>query len=389
MASVVSSPSEAVVSATDISALYSTHLGVDIAPSDIYELPASSQGEFNKIYRVSHSSTRSFLRISKPLIPHRKTQNEVASLALVHQRLPPSLAALCPKVLAYDDASDMEWTILSEVPGVPILEIFDAENEQHVGAVVRTIIDLQNALWETCRMQHLGGLRLEQDTGAVLPGPMVTYDMWDVQKLKHIGPDATFEEWNPTGPFDTEMAYISARLQRDLRIVQTQPSCAPLRGDGDGKSFAQALDAAIRALEQRTLLSPGFALSHRDLHLGNFLGMKENDGSIRVTGIIDWELAQCVPLDKWEPFNTLWHPKQPEYTDALRSRLFAELNATSGVYSRPSSDTPGVDAEREAWWSLMSLSYWIVYRTVNPEEETRMSQWMEKFWKIITELRVL
>ncbi|KZV77966.1 hypothetical protein EXIGLDRAFT_90888 [Exidia glandulosa HHB12029] len=117
--------------------------------------------------------------------------------------------------------------------------------------------------------------------------------------------------------------------------------------------------------------------------------MKENDGSIRVTGIIDWELAQCVPLDKWEPFNTLWYPKQPEYTDALRSHLFAELNATSGVYSRPSSDAPGVDAEREAWWSLMSLSYWIVYRTVNPEEETRMSQWMEKFWKIITELRVL
>lgn len=242
------------LSSVEICALYAKHLGVTISSADVHELPAASQGEFNTIHRISHPaytrSPRSYLRVSKPLIPHRKTRNEVASLALVHERLPPSLSSMCPRILAFDAAGDAEWTILSEVPGVPLLDVFDPTVEQHVDAVVTLVIQLQTALWTTCRTQHLGGLQLE-DGGRVVPGPVVTFDMWDLSKLHHLNHE-TFEEWNPAGPFDTEAAYIRARLERDLRVVRAHPSCSALRNRvGDTKTFEDALAAALRVLAMR------------------------------------------------------------------------------------------------------------------------------------------
>ncbi|EJD55362.1 hypothetical protein AURDEDRAFT_109713 [Auricularia subglabra TFB-10046 SS5] len=396
-----------------IAGLYNARLGV--TPTSVDELPAGS-GEFNRIYKVSHPALAdhdnvetSFLRLSKPLIPYRKTENEVASMAFARERLPPTLVAKCPKVLAFSSAPEFdaspdsvhafEWTILSRVPGAPLLEIFDPGNDSHIAAIIQAVVELEAALAQSCRTAHIGGLCLVD--GAVKPGPVVTFDMWDAEKLQQfsdtVGQDGqrlstAFKDWNPAGPFLSESAYIRARLERDLRVLRLHPACVSLRANrhSAGTTFEDALQAAVRTLDNPSSTeaqidgaSPGFALSHRDLHLGNFLAVEDATVGITVSGILDWELAQCMPLDKWEPSNTLISPQYTSQADAWRERLFADLDeALPGALV--AKDSPS-KAPREAWWSFTSLTFWIIYRAVDPGSETRQEEWRQRWWKLYFE----
>lgn len=394
-----------------IAELYAARLGV--TPSSIDELPASS-GEFNRIYKLSHpplfdhdNIETSFLRLSKPLIPYRKTENEVASMAFARQRLPPELAVKCPKVLAFssapvdsalpDSVHAFEWTILSRVPGVPLLDIFDPTNDSHVAAVIQAVVDLEFALAQSCRTAHIGGLRFVD--GAVKPGPVVTFDMWDVEKLQHFRDtvaqngqnlSTAFEDWNPIGPFSSESAYICARLERDLKVLRLHPACVSLRtGHCAETTFEDALEAAVHTLQDAESAetcvdgaSPGFALSHRDLHLGNFLAV-EAEAGITISGVLDWELAQCMPLDKWEPSNTLRSSQHAAQADAWREHLFAALDvALPRVLV--AKESPARES-REAWWSFTSLTFWIIYRAIDPGAESRQEEWRRRWWKLYTE----
>lgn len=162
-----------------------------------------------------------------------------------------------------------------------------------------------------------GGLR-KGEAGQVLPGPFLEETMWqlfvylwnsrftcllpsspspDIARYFTSPPylltSETFTTLNPTGPYETWPAYISAFLQTYHHIISIHPSVSflshlllPLQ------RLICKLDADDDSVEpwiMRLRCEKGLQgrLWHRDLHFGNILA----DDKGVITGIIDWEFS--------------------------------------------------------------------------------------------------
>ncbi|KAH8920974.1 hypothetical protein BT69DRAFT_1283538 [Atractiella rhizophila] len=361
-----------VISNSQISELYERHLNEK--PVKIEEFLSAQEAEYNKIYIVSLSSGDTFLRLSKPRVPHRKTQNEVAALHYVRQHCA-KLRDKVPEVLFWSDNTEevgYEYTVMTRVNGVPLKSVLKLEMANEI---IDNVLEVYEEL-EKCRFDQFGGLQFAPN-GEVVPGPLVTFDVFDSDFLqKHLN-ETSFDDWNVRGPWKQESSFILERLTVCGRIIEkfAQPSLFDIKAKIEQASQHLTSDPSV--VDEA---SDGyFILTHRDLHLANFL----SDGQ-RITGILDWELSAIMPLDRWEPGNTLRSVANDDFRvkeEEWREELFKRIEKRS---PKLNFDKSGL---RQKWWSFQSFIFWIVYKTIEGEDG-RVNGWREQVEKLMGQLGI-
>jgi hypothetical protein len=138
--------------------------------------------EFNSIYFVSlpqiparvdgFTSTEFVLRLSKPLHPRIKTQNEVGWLKFISTQKSSSNIRV-PKVLFWSDSTEeigFEYTVLEKLPGVTLCDVWEAVDPQLiVSQVVDIVLELRQVTSKLGNNQWFGGITADGKS----PGPFV------------------------------------------------------------------------------------------------------------------------------------------------------------------------------------------------------------------------
>lgn len=314
--------------------IYLVHFGASVGVKDVVLHPTATPA-----HNVDGSLTL-VLRVSGADIPHAKTANEVAVLHwLAHNTNIP-----VPVVVRHDATTDnalgREFTLLERIPGRSVDKMYDSLTE---AAKVRLVRQLTDILLELNKHEwhHVGGLQLEQDTGDVIPGPVLEDTFWMVPDIEKYwaGTAESVTSLNPMGPFKSHADLVRALLAVYVHAISVHESLAWLRSDVAPR--LAALLADNEHLPEAQLCATRLILAHKDLHFANV--MATDDGI--VTGILDWEFAGVVPALRWDPVRAfLWNGKQGDESGVEKERL---RSVFEGILKER-----GVDN----WWTAQDAS---------------------------------
>ncbi|KAJ5180974.1 hypothetical protein N7492_004184 [Penicillium capsulatum] len=317
------------------------------APAQV-EAP-STTGVYHAIYILTYPPTadvsvpvhdsvkRLILRVAAPSLHRLKTLNEVAVLTWVHEHT----SVPAPRVLAWDETTDNplqhEYILGEWLPGRLLLDLWHELPASQWRPIIAQLVDLVRDM-QSHAFNHVGGLTIDRSGGddiaastvppVVIPGQIHEFHFFTVNDMNLL-PDPVAA--NIQGPWPNHAAYCLAQLRSSHAIISTHDSCIPLR--------SLPIATLICALETHPPPPPSRnVLAHRDLHLGNIL----YDPSIgRITGVLDWELAACVPAHLWDPGNLL-HPlvasKRAKQARQEWLAIFAEMATERGGIGQREQD---------------------------------------------------
>ena len=232
------------------------------------------------------------LRVASDLIPRIKTENEVAVIAWIAK----NTSIPVPEVVRYDATSDNllghEFLLQMRCPGVTAGSIYDHLTPKQMDYILKQMHDFMLQLWRI-PIGHIGGFRLSVN-GQIEPGPCVEWECWQEGSIgKHWGPGESFETLNAIEPgYATFSEFAQARLVKNIRSLRIHDSMSWV--DRQQIDRLEQIVSILRNPERQSRINDtSFRLAHRDLHFWNFV---IDPTTCKITGVLDWEFAQCVPM---------------------------------------------------------------------------------------------
>lgn len=286
-----------------------------------------AQGAFNKLYKISTSSSDSLLRVSLPVDPHLKTKSEVATIEFVRKATDMPV----PRIIAFnsDNQNELgfEWILMEMMPGVALRKKWRTLTWEAKEDIVKQMAFFQAQLF-LCRFRGIGNLFPAEGQGnessrassisseSFILGQIVSLVFFWGDHLKHSV---------PRGPFEASREWLHARLEFVLADQELILKTSDDEDDIEDAEFAK--DLATRILQVLPqVFQPDTAgyeesiLFHDDLHMENIL--VDEEGTL--TAIIDWECVSVLPLWRACQLPRLVEgrtreakPKKTEYTPDL------------------------------------------------------------------------
>ncbi|KAF6827837.1 hypothetical protein CPLU01_08856 [Colletotrichum plurivorum] len=293
--------------------------------------PLTVTAAFHKIYLIHFTASASssltpakpntdggvtlVLRLAGPHLPRIKTENEVAMMRWVRE----NTSVPVPAVIRWDSTTKnplgCEFTLLERVQGRSADKLIWGMGEEGkkrlVGQVLGFLAQMKEAS-DRVGWGHVGGLKVDRETGKVVPGPVVDEWFWMEPEVQKFWQGETVESLNPVEkPFKGWAELLEASMGKYVYMIERHDELAWMR-DLVPRLEAYRTWLATHPEEMETNL----VLAHRDLHLANV--MAEEDGT--VTGILDWEFGGVVPGPRWDPPNAFLYPWGEDGDTAKRER---------------------------------------------------------------------
>ncbi|CAF1115662.1 unnamed protein product [Rotaria sordida] len=355
-----------------------------LTPLEI-DQPRIHGAQFNLIYFVTlavvpsteFTSTHFFLRLSKPLHPRIKTQNEVGWLTFLrkHSNLK------VPKVLFWSDSTNelgYEYTVVEKLPGESLCNIWETIDPQHIIQQVVDIVLKLRILTEDVPCNWFGGMTADGKPSAFVEVTSYTEEHINQYWPLSDYPNESYETLNLTRSFSSWKEYLEARIQRDIYVIDTHQSCVSLR-----TSFRSRLQKLLT--QSKVIQENKGYIAHRDLHFANLLWSTETNS---ISGVLDWELAGIYPLSDWNPGNACWTVIEPKMPESSRQDQFFNM-LDNELEKRGAKIVEDVESEEYHYRKIVSLTYWIVLRFVEKSnDEERVKEWMKQWEKYMTKLNL-
>ncbi|CAF0731005.1 unnamed protein product [Adineta steineri] len=315
------------------------------------------------------TSTDFVLRLSKPMHPRIKTQNEVGWLTFLSQ----NSKLKVPKVLFWSDFTEelgYEYTVIEKLSGEALCNIWETIDPQCIVQEVADIILELRALTKKLEYHWFGGMTANGKAGAFIEVTSYTEEHINRYWSSSDYSDESYETLNLTSSFSSWDEYLKARIKRDIHVIGTHQSCITLR-----TSFLFRLRKLLTRsnIMQKDIQS---YIAHRDLHFANLLWSAETNS---ISGVFDWELAGLYPLSDWNPGNTCWtviESNKPE--SSSQEKLFEMLEEE--LSKRHAIVVENVESEEYQYRKIVSLTYWIVLRFVEGrKDDERVKEWIEQW----------
>ncbi|KLO13422.1 kinase-like protein [Schizopora paradoxa] len=344
--------------------------------------PSNGNGFVNGRGEATKQVEECILRVSGNHIPRIKTQNEAAILQWLAENTDIPVA----KVLHVDETEDnplgREYMLMTRLPGRSVADVYDDLSAEQMDHVIDQLTDVLVALYQH-PFSHFGGLKFGGEERGIVRGPAVEETFWQLPDIAAFWPSTeSFNTLNIDSPdgYPSFVEYMSAHLRKYVHAIEVHPSLAWLRDEG--VPLVQSCIARINTppLAERLNEVP-LVLAHRDLHFGNVL---IDPVTYKVTGILDWEFAQAVPLPMWNtpgrPF--LWNTRSDEDGESLREKY--RLYRVWEKRAREREDTKEM-LEKMRWTPEQEMLYvvWTYLRSVvevcpRGQKQKESRQWWEE-----------
>ena len=270
-----------------------------------------AQGAFNKVHRIDHGDSTACLRVSLSVLPHSKTQSEVATLRFIREygRIP------VPTVLAFDDSNDnpigFEWILMDLMPGLSLGEEWVHTTGEAEEARVSQIAQHSAAMFG--RQFRLIG-NLFPCFHSPDPFELHRLESLEVLSIRDVRQES---HW---GPFRNSKDWLAARL--DLKECGSQAILQKKEGYNEVADAERTLEIIDRLLTLLPMYFPNSEveqtmLFHDDLNANNILVDKEGN----LTAVVDWECVSTLPLWKACQFPAFLEGKPRDEVSLIREYL--------------------------------------------------------------------
>lgn len=285
------------------------------------EVSFFAQGALNRLYKISSPSLAKdyLLRAILRLQPHYKTASEVASMRFIKQRTDIPV----PIVVDYSSTNDCtlgyEYIIMEMLPGQPLSEVW-----RDLSFAKKRYLTEQVASYQ---VQFFDRMNRFREAGSL-------YSSGDPDKAFDVGPtvDRVFVDGDHVsmkpkrrGPYKTS-SHMFSDLISGLKAYWKLESKQPGMDDSDKREVQSGFDLVAKLTEMLPQLIPESeesiqetAFWHWDLDAQNILV----DDDCNITGIIDWECCNVMPLWQVQVYprfldgpNRSDIPRKDDYADA-------------------------------------------------------------------------
>lgn len=295
-----------------IKSLATHHLGHIFPAADLI-VTFLAEGTFNRVYDISPDPPYEFsedesyvMRVSLPVDPYIKTSSEAATLEYVRRHTTIPVA----RVVAFDPSANnqlgFEWILMEKIPGVPLEEFWDGMSLEAKFQITKETAGFIAQL-EKLRFPVIGNLYFKdgKKTGRI---PVANDPDFELGEMVHMD----FFLYNrvqvdgPRGPFPNSASWLTALIETEIASLNLLPP--PDHPDFDPEILVLDLctekNTILKNCDQLLGLLPlvfksqrskkeQYVLHHGDLNTGNIL---IDPMSLKITGVIDWELVSTYPL---------------------------------------------------------------------------------------------
>ncbi|KAK4983580.1 hypothetical protein LTR66_008780 [Elasticomyces elasticus] len=260
-----------------------------------------SDGLYNKAMILSMEDGRQVIgKVPNPNagLAHFTTASEVATMDFVHN----ILGTPVPKVYAWNSKAEsnpvgVEYIIMEKIPGVQLERVWNRPEAGQTLKVIAAIAEYQKA-WMSASFTRIGCLYYAEDLDPSTSEP------WPAIGREWVDDGRAATNFN-RGPWTSALDYREAVGHREVASVhassQFPKQLAMLCGPGSYVPTAErklsALEAYFKLLRYVLPTDESLATSHiwhNDLHGENIFVDAEDP--TKITGIIDWQAVQAIPL---------------------------------------------------------------------------------------------
>ncbi|CAI6331457.1 unnamed protein product [Periconia digitata] len=222
------------------------------------------------------------LRIARD-IEDSDVEQEVAVLNMLAAKL--SLPT--SKVFKYDTSTDnvleKPYMIQTRLEGQLLSDIGKDLNLKQWESVIKNIISLNDQI---TAFESSSSGEIAKDNISATPQSAVSIDKFHVPRKGMTSREFTKPSTWPSQP----QSVMSSMLEQCERWREYQNS--------KGSNWDHIWDgfsAIIRSLDERGFLDGSFSLAHGDFKGYNMLCTIQNESTVEITGVIDWDFAMFVP----------------------------------------------------------------------------------------------
>jgi hypothetical protein len=209
----------------------------------------------------------------------------VTTLAYVQRYLRVGTPETITHDLTSGNALGQDYLLQKRLPGTPLAQLWPALNLQQKKSYVHWIVNFMHALRQ--RENACAGIISTDNTVASLRCPKV--DQMPVPRAFALMAAADEVQTAPAAPQTTREFLLS--------LCGRQRDWAKKGGEAANNKVWDGFVSMINRLHDRGFIpdDEGFHFYHGDLHPRNILAEMVSDTSIRVTGVLDWDLAAFAP----------------------------------------------------------------------------------------------
>ena len=310
------------------------------------EITFFSAGAFNKLYLITYPrhETSYLFRVTLPVCPFFKTESEVATLTylLANTSIP------VPHVFAWDSTANnelgFEWILMERLGGLPLGDVWRQIPWDSKVTLTERLAEIVNQLGNHT-FDRIGSLYFQSalanrrdessdkeqgDVDSTDPGSKSAMNQsYQAAPDKASLPDfAVGPIFSPIfyvgvrlylpgdrGPYRSTSEWLKAEINMQLQWVKAG------RVEGD-TSYVKDFEKEVPEIEAEcyrylsilpTIISdderPEYRLHHGDLNLSNIL---VDPTTFEITGIVDWEMINIVPLWRASEYPVFLQDIEPE-----------------------------------------------------------------------------
>lgn len=212
-------------------------------------------------------------------------ESEVATMQFVRQHTQIPVPEVYGYDLTYTNSLKTPYILMEYKAGQTYPFPFSATRHVKDEDLLKIHLQLTHFAWQLAQhpFDQIGQLRPAPDGSEPVIGPIV--DRKD----------------RVTGPFADSKAFYRARAHATLELERSRHPPGSEAGVPIAIDSAELHVAAAERVGHRAFQNGPFFLQHADMHWHNLLF----DEQCTVTGVVDWEWAQTVPLDSFNllPWN--------------------------------------------------------------------------------------
>ena len=269
-----------------------------------------------------------------------------------------------------------EYTVIEKLPGERLCNIWEAINPTIIIQKVADIVLELRARTKELDYHWFGGMTAEGTAGPFVEITSYTEEHINRHWPSSDYPNESYETLNLMKSFSSWNEYLEARIKRDIHVIDAHRSCVSFRA-----SFRSRLQKLLT--QPRVMPAVQGYIAHRDLHFGNLLWSTETNS---ISGVLDWELAGIYPLSDWNPGNTCWTIIQPTIPDSASQKTFTKM-LHEELEKRDAKVVEDLENEEYLYRKIVSLTYWIVFRTVTGHENYEtIKGWIQQWDKHMKKL---
>ncbi|RMZ84416.1 hypothetical protein DV738_g463, partial [Chaetothyriales sp. CBS 135597] len=275
-------------------------------------------GMYNKSYLFTMDDGRQVIgKVPNPNagLPHFTTASEVATMDFVRN----ILGTPTPHVYAWNSRAEnpvgSEYIIMEKMPGVQLLQVWDQLKLTEKLDVVTQLFKFQK-MWLSVRFVRIGSLYYANDveTSAAKDHLFTDSNGEQVRNERFVVGPTTGRDWVDEGrsslncdrgPWTSISDYYRAVIHREIEATKNAQHlpkqmvmlCAPTLYRPTREKKLAALESSEQIVQYLIPSDPLMCASyiwHNDLHDENIFVDPANP--TKITGIIDWQSTQAVPL---------------------------------------------------------------------------------------------